>query len=179
MPGRTLIAACHDVIANLPVPDHAAGVWHEHPGFAGNIGAQIPGVFGQRQQRLAGDVVDLGDPFVHRVGPGLDAFKLVRAHVSDAVGDPVGVLLDRHRHVAQHGRAAWSGDREQVWKAGDLQTEVIAWSRVPCILQRHAVAAFDVIRSIGPVMASKPVAKTMMSRGYSASVVHTPLGLMR
>ena len=37
----------------------------------------------------------------------------------------------------------------------------------------------DEPRSIGPVMASKPVAKTMISSGYSDSAVHTPAGLMR
>ena len=35
------------------------------------------------------------------------------------------------------------------------------------------------IRSIGPVMASKPVAKTMMSSGYSASLVRMPDGVIR
>jgi hypothetical protein len=35
------------------------------------------------------------------------------------------------------------------------------------------------MRSIGPVIASKPVAKTMMSTGYSASAVQIPARLMR
>ena len=35
------------------------------------------------------------------------------------------------------------------------------------------------MRSIGPVIASNPVAKTMMSTGYSASVVQIPARLIR
>ena len=35
------------------------------------------------------------------------------------------------------------------------------------------------IRSSGPVIASKPVAKTMMSTGYSASVVQIPASEIR
>ncbi len=35
------------------------------------------------------------------------------------------------------------------------------------------------IRSIGPVMASNPVAKTMMSTGYSVSMVRMPDGVIR
>src|SRR6478672_330562 len=44
------------------------------------------------------------------------------------------VLLDRHRHVAQHRGAAGARDREQVREPGDLQTEVIARTRLPHIL---------------------------------------------
>jgi hypothetical protein len=35
------------------------------------------------------------------------------------------------------------------------------------------------MRSIGPVIASNPVAKTMMSTGYSAAVVQMPARLIR
>jgi hypothetical protein len=35
------------------------------------------------------------------------------------------------------------------------------------------------MRSNGPVIASKPVAKTMMSSGYSAAAVRRPAGVIR
>ena len=66
------------------------------------------------------------------------------AHVRDAVGDPFDVLLDRHRHVAQHGRAAGAGDREQVGKARDLQAEIVARAGLPRLRQRMPVAPADV-----------------------------------
>src|SRR6266850_3104953 len=46
----------------------------------------------------------------------------------------VRMLLNRHRHVAQHRRAARAGDREQVRKPCDLETKVIARARLPHIL---------------------------------------------
>ena len=54
------------------------------------------------------------------------------------------MLLDRDRHVAQHGRTARAGDREQVREAGDLQAEIVARPGLPYILQGDAVASADV-----------------------------------
>jgi hypothetical protein len=48
-------------------------------------------------------VVDVLHPLALRLRGGLDACAMVLAQVRDAVGDPVGVLLDGHDHVAQHG----------------------------------------------------------------------------
>src|SRR5271169_1173827 len=69
---EAFIATCDDFLTNLPVSHHSTRVWHEHSGLTRNVGAQIPGVFRQRQQRLAGHVVDLRHPFVDRVGPSLN-----------------------------------------------------------------------------------------------------------
>ena len=46
------------------------------------------------------------------------------AHIGEAVGDPVDMLLDRDDHVRQHRRAARTGDDEHVGKARDHQAEI-------------------------------------------------------
>ena len=44
--------------------------------------------------------------------------------MGQTIGDPVDVLLDGDDHVADHRRAARSGDGEEVGKAGDGEAEV-------------------------------------------------------
>ena len=94
--------------------------------------------------------------------------------VAMQVADPVHVLLDRDHHVAQHGRAARPGDREQVGEPGDGDAEVAARPGGPLLPQRQPVASAMSMASSAPVIASNPVAKTMASNSYSAATVRTP-----
>src|SRR5579859_5068991 len=96
-----VITRCHR-LADLAIPDHASCIGHEYARLARYVGAEIPGMRCQRQQCLAGDVVDFRYPPVDCLGPCLDSFQALRADKPDAIGDPVSMLLDRHRHVAQH-----------------------------------------------------------------------------
>ena len=67
--------------------------------------------------------------------------------------------------LRQHGRAAGAGDREQVGEAGDLEAEVGARPCSHFVLQLQPAAAADVdLVEQRPVMASKPVAKTIASK---------------
>ena len=54
-----------------------------------------------RQQRPVGHFIDLAHPLLNCFRPRLHAFEPVRTYVLDAIRDPIGVLLDGHRHVAQ------------------------------------------------------------------------------
>ena len=56
------------------------------------------------------------------------------------------MLLDGDQHVAEHGRAARTGDREQVRESGDLQTEITARPTLPLVAERDALRAADVHR---------------------------------
>jgi hypothetical protein len=58
---KPLIAAGHDLLASAAIVGEAAVVGHEDPGFAGNIGAQVPAV-GGRLQALCGDVLNVLPP---------------------------------------------------------------------------------------------------------------------
>ena len=53
------------------------------------------------------------------------------------------MLLDGDRHVAQHGGAARSGDREQVRESRHLQAQVVPRPRLPRLRQREPLAARD------------------------------------
>ena len=77
-------------------------------------------------------------------GRGFDALDAVARMCGDAVGDPLHVLLDRDRHVAQHRRAAGAGDGEQVRETRHLQAEIVARARCPGVRERQAVAAANV-----------------------------------
>ena len=63
---------------------------------------------------------------------------------SMAARDPLDVLLDRHRHVAQHRGRPRAGDHEQVREAGGGDAEVGLRAVGPLVLQLLAVAALDV-----------------------------------
>ena len=56
---------------------------------------------GLRQQRRISGGVHLRDPRVHRFVAGLDAIQALFAHVRNAIGDPLDMLLDGNRHVAK------------------------------------------------------------------------------
>ena len=95
------------------------------------------------QDRLRGGI-DFFDPVVHRGLAGLDARQSFGAQMGDAVGDPLRMLLDRHRHVAQHRRAAGSGHHEKIRKACDLQAQIVARPRGPGVGQRATVGTADI-----------------------------------
>ena len=99
---------------------------------------------GIAEQRHRGDAVHVRDPCRLRLGRRFDGRVSVRAHVLDAVRDPVHVLLDRHHHVGEHRRAAGPRDGEQVREPGDAEAEVGDRPRGPRVAQRDAVAPADV-----------------------------------
>src|SRR5207248_4915746 len=116
---------------------------HEHPGLAGDVGAQVPGVAG-REQGGGGDRVHVGDPLLGGFATGFDGVVAVSAQVVQAVADPLDVVLDRRDHVGEDGRAARPGDDEQVREPGDAQPEIGAGSFGPRLLQHDTVTAPDV-----------------------------------
>src|ERR1700730_5072131 len=89
------------------------GAW-----LAGNVGTHVPRI-GAGHQRLVHDLVDMSNPLILRLGHRFDGGLAVLAHVVDAVGDPLHMLLDRYRHIRQHRRALWASDGEQVREASD------------------------------------------------------------
>jgi hypothetical protein len=89
-------------------------------------------------------VVDVGHPGILCLGRRLDRLEVLCPQVGEAIGDPVDVLLDGDHHVADHGRAARSGDGEEIRKAGDGDAEVGTRSVGPLVPQRAASPAADV-----------------------------------
>ena len=67
----------------------------------------------------------------------------MRAHVLDEPGDPLHVLLDRDRHVGQHGRALRPGDDEQVREPAGGEAEVGTRAVRPLVPQPQPVPAGD------------------------------------
>jgi hypothetical protein len=59
----------------------------------------------------------------------------MRAHVLDEADDPLHVLLDRDRHVGQHGRALRPGDDEQVRETAGGEAEIGPRAIRPLVLQ--------------------------------------------
>ena len=57
------------------------------------------------------------------------------------LGHPVDVLLDRYGHVRQDGRAAGSGEHEEVREPGGHQAQVSGRSGDPLLLERQAIPA--------------------------------------
>ena len=76
-------------------------------------------------------------------GSGSIVSRPLLAQVAQAVGDPVDVLLDGHRHVAQHRRALRPGDHEQVREAVRGDAEVGARALGPLLLQGEPVPSAD------------------------------------
>ena len=84
------------------------------------------------------------DPGVLGLDGGVDRNEVSRPQVGDAVGDPVDVLLDRHEHVDEHGRAARPRDGEQVRESRGRDAEVRARPGRPLVPQLHASGAGDI-----------------------------------
>ena len=91
-----------------------------------------------------GDVLHMLAPAIFGVLCRLNRLDAALLEVLDTVREPVDVLLYRDHHVAQHGRAARSGDREQVREAGHGDAEVGAWTFRPLLPETDTVPAADV-----------------------------------
>ena len=74
----------------------------------------------------------------------LDRLDAFRAHVLEASGHPVDVLLDRHGHVRQDGRAAGPGEHEEVRESGGHEPQVRGRPGRPLLLEGHTIPASDV-----------------------------------
>ena len=74
----------------------------------------------------------------------LDRLEAFFAHVLEALGHPVDVLLDRHGHVRQDGRAAGPGEHEEVREPGGHEPQVRGRPGRPLLLEGQAVPAGDV-----------------------------------
>ena len=75
---------------------------------------------------------------------GLDGVESVVAQRREGVGDPLDVLLDRHRHVREHRRALRARHHEEVGEAGGHDAEVGERSVGPAVAQLGTVTAGDV-----------------------------------
>ncbi len=110
----------------------------------------LPGMFAPTYHEFAGEereVRDFGDvlsPLLLGLRRRFDAIDAGLPQVREALREPVDVLFDRDDHVAEHRRAAWSRDGEQVREASDHEPEVGAWSVGPPVAKRDAVVAPDV-----------------------------------
>ena len=127
-------AAADDLVADAAVGADAAGIRHHAVDLAGNVGARVPGVRQpmQRHRRTIGHV-----PRPAGLG-GLGCFHGREAGLAQrrqAVDHPVGMLLDRDRHVRQHRRAAGPGNHEEVGKARDGEAEIGLRSLRPDVRQ--------------------------------------------
>src|SRR4029078_6366747 len=114
---KALMTLRGDVVADMPVGPDSADIGHEYPGFAGHVGAHVPGV-GLRIERGVGDLVDRGHPIVLGVLLRFHGVEIAVAHIGDAVADPVDMLLDRDDHVPHTRRTAGPG---HVKEAGESQ----------------------------------------------------------
>src|SRR5258708_20913864 len=177
---EALVALLRDLRALSAVSADALRpeIGQESTRLAFYVGAHVPGIGAGHQGRIH-DLGDVGAPFVLRLRARLNRCKLVPSHVGDAFGDPLDMLLYRDRHVRQHRGALRAGDREQVGVAGDRQAEiglraVLPHSCASALPSRPLMARFF----SGPVIASKPVAMTMMSSGYSLPPARMPFGVI-
>ena len=84
------------------------------------------------------------DPARFRLDGRLDGRNVLRFEMTDAVGDPVDMLLDGEDHVRLHRRAARPGDDKEVGKSRHHQPEVGAGAVGPLVLQCQALAAANV-----------------------------------
>ena len=132
------------LVARRPVGVDAADVGKEDARLARHVGAHVPGV-GGRIQRDGGAVVRrAGSSRPRRSASARSCRSPCSRRCARQSADPVDVLLDRHRHVRQHRRAARAGDGEEVGEADGGQPEVGRRAVGPLLLQRHAVPAGDV-----------------------------------
>src|SRR5262249_2820686 len=107
------VALLGDIVRLLAVDADAADVRQEQPRLGRDVRAHVPGV-GQRVERLVRLLLHVLRPLLGRVDGRLDRLDPALAQEAQAVVDPLDVLLDRDRDVAEDGRAARAGDREQV-----------------------------------------------------------------
>src|ERR1700761_3471268 len=142
---KALVAACGHGGAAVAVGADAPDVGEKEPGLAGDVGTHVPG----RRLRVQGVACDL----LHVLGPvgrrplgRLDDPRPAAAQPGEAVADPLDVLLDGHRHVAEHRRAAGPGDREQVREAGNGYAQVGARPFPPRVPQRLPAPPADAER---------------------------------
>ena len=139
----------HHLGAHLAVRTDTTHVGQEHPWLARHVGAHVPRV----RSGVEGDartVVHVLHPARFGSRCGLDGLHVAVTQVGDAVGHPVDVLFDRHRHVGEHRRTAGAGDGEEVRETHRGQTQVRGGSVRPLLLQRHAMAPGDVHRHDRP-----------------------------
>ena len=89
----------------------------------------------------------------------------------NAAGDPFNMVLNGRWHIAQNRGAARACDGEHIGKPGHLQAQIVTGPIAPNLFQLVAMRPWMSIFSKEPVMASKPVAKIRMSKGYTACAV--------
>ena len=115
--GKPFVSVARFAGADLAIARHPAGIRHEHTrGFPGTLQECFPAAAMWRWP-CRSYAVPSGPQ--HRVS--LRCVGGVLAHMGEAAGDRRDMLLDRHRYVAEHGRAARtrSGSRKVIgrWRA--------------------------------------------------------------
>ena len=144
-------------------------------GFPGNVRPEIPRV-ARGEQRRVGDLVDVLNP---RLGESTRSLRSPRSRLAQ-----VGRCSRRSSSHAARWRSTMLARTdglpgpvidEQVRKAGDTEPEVGPRAECPASRSGDAVACRGCrCCSNAPVIASKPVAKTMASRSYSSPAVRRP-----
>src|ERR1051325_9844863 len=132
---EAFVALGRDLIAFLLVGGHPADIWHEDTRLPGDIGADIPRV----REGIEGTVRDLV-VVLHPSSFGLflcfDAAEPSVAHVLQAIGDPVHVLLASQDHLAFDAGALRAGDHEEVRKPGNHDAEIGSRTVFPFLSNR-------------------------------------------
>ena len=113
-------------------------------------------------------------PIALRFSGRLDGTKLVLIHMRNAIANPINVLLDRHKHVAQYRRAPGPRYREHVRKPVDLQSQKSPRTRFPNIGETRPSTTHDVDFQQRPSHRIEPGRKDQrieLVRGDSALVL--------
>jgi hypothetical protein len=80
----------------------------------------------------------------------LDRADPLALAISDGVGDPFDIMLDRDRHVGRERRIARAADRQQIGEAGKAHAEIGARPIRQPVGKCHAAAPDDVHRAERP-----------------------------
>ena len=98
-----------------------------------------------------GHLIDVSRPVVFGLRGRNDLGMIVLAHIAQAIGHPLDVLLDTARDIAEGGPVVRADNREQVGKTGTLQAEIGPRPVGPLVLERPAAhpANIDLIKRPG------------------------------
>src|SRR5262245_39695953 len=150
--GEADVASRHDLVAFLAVLRGAPRVHDEGALLlAGQVrvDAHHPGV-DLGEEHAASAVVHVLGPGGLRLRGGLHLDVTSLAHVPEERGDPIHILLDAARDVAESRGVMGTHEGEQVGEALDLQTEIGARTLRPLLPQAPAAAAADFHAIEGP-----------------------------
>jgi len=90
------------------------------------------------------ELVGVLDPAVDGFGCGFGRLESGFSPVTDGIGDPIAVLLDRDHYVRQHRQTLRARDHVEVGETRGGQPQICASSVAPGVGQRHGPLAANV-----------------------------------